>query len=141
MRDVPRHVETVRTADTHLKDDPCALHSEDHKIAARFHHVMVSARDALDTNMEIFAGGCYGCVMDDLERHFDNSAYIYYIAQTDCIDRIALSYGTVGEVGIKLEEIGQALVTAAEGSGVNFSWNGDGAKPVYLGDTAVYDKE
>ncbi len=40
-----------------MKDDPCGLQNDDHKIAARFHRVLISARDALDADVKIVAEG------------------------------------------------------------------------------------
>jgi hypothetical protein len=137
MRNVPRHVETIRTVDTHMKDDPCGLQSDDHKIAARFHRVLISARDALDNDVKIIAGGCNTCTTYDIE----DSAYIYYVAQTDGIDRLSVGYGICSDGGVTPKEIARALVAAAERLDVDVSWNGDTTKKVYLGDDTFYEDE
>lgn len=136
MRDRTAFVETVRTAETYKKDSSCGLYKEGHEIAARFHRVLVAARDTLDPDVQIVADGCNRCTTYSIQ----NGAYIYYVAQTHSVDRIALGYGTVGsEANVTSEDIAHALVAAAERLDVEVAWNGDTNKKVYLGDASVYD--
>lgn len=136
MRDKTGRMETVRTDGTHKKENPCGLYNEGHEIAARFHRVLVAARDALEGDVQIIAGGCNGCVTCDIQ----NRACIYYIAQMHSLDRIFLGYGTAdGDINVTSEEIVHALITAAERLDVDVSWNGDTNKKVCLGDAAYYD--
>ena len=136
MIDKTAHVETVKTGETHKKDTVCGLYKQGHQIATRFHRVLVAARDALDGDVQIVAGGCNGCVVDDTLT----GAYIYYIAQTDCVDHIAIGYRTPDNgTRIAPEDIGHDLVAAAKRLDVDVPWNGDPAKKVYLGDVTLYD--
>ena len=89
MRDRTAGVETVKTDETHKKDTACRLYKQGHKIATDLHRVLLAAQDVLDDDIRIVAGGCNGCVVDDILT----GAYIYYIAQTHCVDRIAIGYG------------------------------------------------
>jgi adenylosuccinate synthase len=136
MIDRAARVDTVKTDETHKKDSACALYKQGHKIAARFHRVLVAAQDALDDDVRIVAGGCNGCVVNDIQT----GAYIYYIAQTDCVNRIAIGYGTADSAtSIVPVDIAQGLVAAAERLDVDVAWNGDTGKKVYLGDGTFYD--
>jgi len=129
------HLDTVETDDTHKKDTACALYRDGHKIAARFHAVLVSARDALDGDVDIIAGGCNGCVTYDI-----TGAYIYYVAQTHAIDRLAVGYNAVGDASVGKLEIAHALVAAAERLDVDIGWTGNTDKKIFLGDATAYDE-
>ncbi|MFB6299542.1 MAG: hypothetical protein ABEH65_04710 [Halobacteriales archaeon] len=136
MIDKTARVDTVKTDETHKKDSVCALYKQGHKIAARFHRVLVAAQDALDGDVRIVAGGCNGCVINDIRT----GAYIYYVAQTDCVDRIAIGYGTADSAtSIAPTDIAHELVAAAERQDVDVTWNGDTGEKVYLGDGTFYD--
>lgn len=136
MRDKTARVETVSTDETHKKDTACKLYTQGHKIAARFHRVLVAARDAVDGDVQIVAGGCNTCVTHDIRT----GAYIYYVAQTHCIDRIAIGYGTADSAtSVTPRDIAHAVVAAAERLDVDVTWNGDIDKKVYLGDATVYN--
>jgi hypothetical protein len=137
MRKISKNVETVRTADKHMKDNPCGLQSDDHVIAARFHHVLTSARDALDADVKIVAGGCNTCTPHDIEH----GAYIYYVAQSDNINRLAVGYGLASDVQIEPADIARALVAAAERFDVDVSWNRDETNKVFLGDDTFYEEK
>ncbi|MCQ4334775.1 hypothetical protein KM295_15075 [Natronomonas sp. F2-12] len=119
-----------------MKDDPCGLQNDDHKIAARFHRVLISARDALDADVKIVAGGCNNCT-----PYGENGAYIYYVAQTHNIDRLPIGYGIGSAADVTPKEIARALVAAAERLDIDVSWNGDTTKKVYLGDDTFYEDE
>jgi hypothetical protein len=137
MRNETALVETVRTDETHVKDDPCALYDPDHEIAVQFDRVLVAAQDALNADVSVVAGGCNGCTLADVE----DGAYIYYLAQTDAIDRISIGYGTAGDcdTNVTPADIAQALVSAAERLDVQVSWTGDTDEKVCLGDASFYD--
>lgn len=129
-------MKTVKTDETHKKDTACGLYKEGHKIAARFHHVLIAARDTLNAEVQLTAGGCSGCVTCDIET----SPYICYVAQTHSVDRIAIRYGAAdSDTNVTSEDIARALVAAAERLGVEVSWDGDTDKRVYPGDGTVYD--
>jgi len=130
------HVDTIGTDDTHKNETACGLYREGHIIAARFHAVLVSARDALDGEVEIVAGGCNGCATYDI----DTGAYIYYVAQSHAIDRLAVGYGTAGDASVTKLEIAHELVAAAERLEVDVGWSGNTDKKIFLGDTTVYDE-
>ena len=88
----------------------------------------------IDTDVQIVAGGCCGCVAYDLQ----NGAYIYYIAQTHSVDRITIGYGTTdSETNVSSEDIAHTLVAAAERLDVEVTWDGDTDRRVYLGDATV----
>lgn len=130
-------METGRTDETHVKGSPCALYDPDHEIAARFHRVLVGARDALDADVPVIAGGCNGCTPCDIEA----GAYIYYVAQMHSLDRIFIGYGTAPDcdTNVTPADIAHALVAAAERLDVEVSWTGDTSKKVGLGDVSFYD--
>lgn len=136
MRDKSAGVETVRTGETHKKETACALYKEGHEIAAEFHRVLVTARDAVDGEVEIVAGGCNGCVLTGIHT----GAYIYYVGQTHSLDRIFIGYGTAESyTSVTPEDIAHALVAAAERLDVVVSWNGETDTKVCLGSASYYD--
>ena len=136
MREITARVETVETDATHKKNTACGLYKQGHEIAVRFHRVLVAAQDALDGDVRIVAGGCNGCVVDDIPT----GAYIYYVAQTHCVDRIAIGYGTSDSgTSVTPADIAHELVAAAERLDVDVTWTGDTGEKVFLGDAAFYD--
>lgn len=136
MRKKTARMETVSTDKTHKKDSACALYEQGHEIAARFHRVLIAARDALDADVQIVAGGCNGCVTYDIQA----GAYIYYVAQTHSLDRIFIGYGTAdNDTSVTDQDIAREVVTAAERLDVEVSWKGDTDKKVCLGDATFYD--
>jgi adenylosuccinate synthase len=130
------HVDTIETDDTHKKDTACGLYRDGHKIAARFHAVLVSARDALDGEVKVVAGGCNGCAAYDI----DTGAYIYYVAQSHAVDRLAVGYGIAGDASVTKLEIARELVAAAERLDVDIGWTGSTDKKIFLGDEEAYDE-
>ena len=136
MRERTARIETVETDETHKKDTACGLYKQGHKIAVRFHRVLIAAQDALDDDVRIVAGGCNGCTVDDILT----GGYIYYVAQTHCVDRIAIGYGTADSAtSITPVDIARELVAAAERLDVDVTWTGDSGDKVYLGDATFYD--
>lgn len=110
----------------------CSLFEEGHYIADEFVDVIEEVEFSVDGSYDYGASGCGSCF------HTDADAAVFWVAQGDASERVALKFDVDDDAAITRQDLGGMICKAAEECHVPYSWNGDPQKCVILGEEDEY---
>lgn len=121
-------------SEDYLHESACSLWEEDHRVHDLF--IDVLERVVLDApiSVDMGAAGCGSCFNIDQEEY---SGAIYWVAQGDGYDKLAVKYDTVTD-GFDATELGELITNVADTHDVQWSWSGSTMDSVILGVEGYY---